>query len=64
MSEEAQKDYQQQDCDYVAALLDTLANRIDWLRLGGVNFTFTVDDNGQIRMSHAQSWFTEKQTDK
>ena len=64
MNEEAQQDYQQQDCDYVVALLNTIADRIDGLRLGGVNFSFVTDDDGKIRMSGAQSWFAEKQSDK
>lgn len=64
MNEETQKNYRQEDCDYVVALLDTIANKIDGLRLGGVNFSFIIDDNGKMRMSGVQPWFTENQTDK
>ena len=64
MNEESQQNYQQQDCDYVVVLLNTITDRIDGLRLGGVNFSFVTDDSGKIRMSGAQTWFTEKQTDK
>ena len=56
--------FQQQDCDYVTALLNTIANKVEGFRLGGVNFSFITDDSGNLRMSGAQCWFAEKQTDK
>lgn len=63
-AEGTQEDYQQQDCDYVTALLNTIADKVDGLRLGGVNFSFVTNESGELRMSVAQCWFSEKQSGK
>ena len=57
-------DRQQQDCDYIAALLKTISDNTEGIRLGTVNFSFVVNDSGELRMSGAQCWFSEKESDK